>query len=240
MSSALDITEDINDPNKVIEHEGVVNIAKSVKLIRVHAIRVVHGNIGFDGAKGSTSLDIAEMTVDDPRDLGGVPTDAFHLGGVSGKIGLMKGTGLQRDLGKIGKGANKLVIDHAVGVAVAMELKDTFDPKHIPHQDGIQIMNGWNIAINILDYTGGPDTQHAAFFCNPGGPDGDDTISTLIHDCVVLGGTINTKATGIALGACTRCGARNMSITAKYPFRKNEFTKLPVDVNNTKVSTKVK
>jgi hypothetical protein len=238
-TGALDITKNIDDPTKVIRFEGPVNIDKSVKLIRVAAIYVQHGNIGFDGTKGSTKVEIAEVIIDDPRDLAGLPTDAFHLGGISGHIGLLRGTGLQRDLAKVGKGANGLMVDHSIGEAVAMELKPDMDPDHIPHQDGWQIMNGWNITINQLDYTGGPDTQHAAFFCNPGGPGGDETNSKLIHDCVVLSGTIITKATGIALGACTRCGTKNMTITAKYPWRiDKQRTKQPIDVNNKKVAVR--
>jgi hypothetical protein len=222
----------MDEPSKIITHDGPVNVLKSVRLLRVRAIIIKQGSLNFDGNKGSTRVFVEQLTVDDPRQLDGTPTDAFHLGGISGGIGNLKGTGLQRDLAKIGKGANHLTIGYAVGEAVAMELKPGMDPDHIPHQDGFQIMNGWNITIQKLDYTGGPDTQHAAFFCNPGGPGADDTVSSLIHDCVVLGGTIITKATGIALGACTRCGAKNMHIEAKYPFRKNEHTKLPVNQNN--------
>lgn len=233
--TALTITKDINDPNKVIEFEGPVIFDKSVKLVRAQAIRVVEGIITFNGTKASTKVDIDELTVDDPRDLKGVPTDAYHLGGIIGRIGLIKGTRLQRDLAKIGSGSNGLLIDHAIGVATAMELKDTFDPDHIPHQDGIQIMNGWNIVINQLDYVGGPDTQHAAFFCNPAGSV-QDSGAGLIHDCMVLSGTIETKASGIVLGDCTRCGAKNMTITAKYPFRVNKGrTRQPIDENNKKI-----
>jgi len=233
-TAALNIMRDINDRGKVIQHEGPVNVDKSVKLLRVKAIYVKHGDINFNGTKGSTEVDIDEMVVTDPRDLSGKPTDGFHLGGIRGHVGLIQGEGLQRDLAKAGNGTSFLVVDHSIGLAVAMELKDTFDPDHIPHQDGWQIMNGWNITIRRFDYTGGPDTQHAAFFCNPGGGSAGAS-SGLIHDCVVLGGKINTRATGIALGACLRCGAKNMNITAKYPFRKDkERTKVPIDENNTK------
>src|SRR4051812_40607181 len=106
MPQVLDITQDIDDPTKVIRFEGRVNIAKNVKLVRLQGIYATHGDINFNGKNGSTIVDVDALTVDDPRDLSGVPTDGFHLGGISGHIGLLKGTRLQRDLAKAGQGTN--------------------------------------------------------------------------------------------------------------------------------------
>jgi len=214
----FEITENIDDTKLVIEHAGVVRIARSVEFIRVKAIIVQGGFIDFNGDAGSQKIKIGKLSVSDPRDNQGRPFDAIHLGGVTGTIGKVIGTGLQQDLGKIGQGTRKLVIGSSVSQHVAIEW--TPEPGHPPHQDGWQIMWAKDVTLGDMTFVGGPNTNHAAWYCQPNksSSDIDPTDPTLVVNCVVQGGTIITKATGIALGACTHCGAMDMHIEAHYPF----------------------
>lgn len=233
MSETFVLDENVNDPKKVFNLTGPMVVTKKCELLRCRAIVIEQGFLQLNGRDGSIRLEVRRTEVDDPRTAAAEPTDAYHLGGACGRIRSMVGTGLQGDLAKIGSGAHDLTLEHVDGYAVAMEKpQEGGGAAGDKHQDGVQIMNAYGVTIGELNYTGGPSSNHAAFFCNPGGPTGDDTDPRTIHDCIVLGGTIKTKATGIALGACTRCGARNMLITAKFPFRRNEFTRQPVDEGN--------
>lgn len=217
-TEVLTIDQNVNDPKKIITHTGPVLFSSNVTLIRCAKIVLKAGILTLDNSRGNLALEIGEIDTVDPRDQNGVPDDGMHFGGVTGHIGHIIGTGLQGDFGKIGRGSHDLVIDLVDGIAVAYE-----DPKP-KHQDGWQVMEGKNITFRTLNYTGGPNSNHAALFCNPNDPGHTVNDATLIQDVVALGGKVVTKATGIALGACTRCGARNMDITAHFPFHTNEYT----------------
>lgn len=232
----LEISQNIDKPLEVIKHEGPVLITEAVELLRLKAIYITHGFLTFDGG-GSQRLDVKKLTVNDPRTQAGEPTDGYHLGGVTGRLGMVIGSGLQGDFGKIGRGTHDLVIEHAVGNAVAMEEPQAGGgAAGDKHQDGWQVMQAANVTFELLDWYGGPSTNHAGFFCNP--QKGDDEDSELITNVVVLGGVMKTKAAGVALGACTGCGVRNMHIEAKFPWRVDSvLTKRPVNENNTFIRT---
>lgn len=232
----LHITSNIDDATEVITHTGPVLIEQSVELLRVKAIVVQHGFVTFDGQDASMRLDVGKLSASDPRDQQGKPADAFHLGGVSGRIGHVIGTGLQADLGKIGRNTRDLRIHHSVGHAVAMEkaqvgggaVGDT-------HQDGWQVMQAQRVTFDVMDYTGGPNSNHAALFVSTNATADWAGDPTQIQDVVALGGVIYTKAAGVVLGACTRCGARNLSITAHYPWEQSKDATIdPIDDGNTK------
>lgn len=235
--STLIIKQNVDDPTEVITHDGPILFTQEVELVRARAIVAAHGFVTFDGQDGSMLLDVGKLSASDPRDQAGKPADAFHLGGVTGRIGRVIGTGLQADLGKIGRNTRDLRIHHSVGHAVAMEkaqqgggaVGDT-------HQDGWQVMQAQRVTIDVLDYTGGPSSNHAALFISTNATADWAGDPTQIQDVVALGGVIYTKAAGVVLAACTRCGARNLHITAHYPWEQAKGATIdPIDEGNVKV-----
>lgn len=231
----LEITDNLDDPTEVISNVGPIHIAQSVERLRVKGIVATHGYVWFDGVDGSISLEVASISSADPRDVHGVPDDSFHLGGITGHIGTLSGAGLQGDMVKVGRGTHDLLVDHSIGHAVAYE-----DPKP-KHQDGWQIMAGHNVTVRQFEYYGGPNSNHAAWFCSPNDPGRDAAYSdpSLITDCVIESGVIVTKAAGVVLAGCTRCGARNTHIQAHFPWRLAKGLAVdPVDEGNTKLVVK--
>lgn len=231
----LEITENIDAPLEVIKHTGPIHIAQSVEYLNVKAIVATHGSVTFDGQDGSMQVNAASITATDPRDKKGVPTDAFHLGGITGIIGALSGSGLQGDMAKVGRGTRNLIVGASIGHAVAFE-----DPKP-KHQDGWQLMEAHHVTVHHFEYYGGPNSNHAAWFCSPNDPgrDADYSDPSLITDCVIEEGIIVTKAAGVVLAGCTRCGARNTKITAHYPWRLAKGLAVnPVDEGNTKLALK--
>lgn len=231
----LTIADNIDDPNEVITNVGPIQIASSVERLNVKAILATHGYVWFDGVDGSISLAVGTISAADPRDKNGKPQDAFHLGGVTGAIATLNGDGLQGDMVKVGRGTHDLLVGHSIGHAVAYE-----DPKP-KHQDGWQIMEGHKITVQVFDYFGGPNSNHAAWYCSPNDPGRDSAYSdpSLITDCVIESGTIVTKAAGVVLAGCTRCGARNLHIQAHFPWRLAKGLPVdPVDEGNTKLAVK--
>lgn len=231
----LNITEDIVDTKRVITHTGPVKVASSVKRIEVKAMYISHGFLNFDGL-GDLEVRIKKIVVTDPRGPDGKADDGFHLGGITGVIEQIIGSGLQLDMGKIGGGTHDLEIDSSIGHAVAMGwVQAGHGTPGDAHQDGWQVMHAARVTFHELNYFGGPNSNHAALYCQPNKAkeDIDENDPTLVVDCVANGGIINTKAQGIVLGACTGCGARNMHITASRPFLSDKQLSInPINENN--------
>ena len=224
----------LKKPGKNLSYTGKqVEIQKGAKL---GSITVISGTLKISG-----EVEIGEIHVSDPRLADGTCADGIWLSGMSGNVEVIEIRKTQRDMGKVGRGTHDLLIGTFLGRAIALEDTD-FPPGHPPHRDGIQCMSCHRVTIENVDIENLiPGATNGGLFMQPNKADDDNVDQNdpgLVTDFVVLGGKITFPNSGINLGACSGCGARNTTLEAQRPFRTGKNTVNPVDENNIKIVTK--
>jgi hypothetical protein len=228
------------NPNKIVISEYLdapgQTLTWSGKQVEVaHGARCA-GLVVVDGTlKLSGELDVAHVSVANPTGGDGAPDNGLYLSGATGLVGTIQTLGVQRDHGKIGSGTHDLeVLSWIAGCAPPLIPEPGEDPVH---RDGLQVMSCERVTIErfwlVNQY---PGATNGGIWVNPqkkGNQDAND--ASIIQDFVIEQARIVFPNAAVHLGACTRCGARSSLLAAQRPFRLDDRTLDPVDVENEKV-----